>query len=380
MAVLTLDDLKHRLQELKTLHASGALSADAYASARAPLERQLVEQVLAQGGSAAVPRAPRKLVAAVVAFVAVVGVGGYLWKGQPQAWNVGPGSATAASAAGGDSQEMTPQQLTQLAERLAKRLQQEPDNADGWVMLARSYALLGRYGDALAAYKRYTTLRPGDAQAWADEADVVAMMQDRSLEGEPARLVAKALSLDPDNFKALALSGSLAFTHGDFAQAVAQWEHAVRVAPNAGLADQLQAGIDEARKRGHLPAPSQASGSSGAAVSPGVSGTVTLAPGLRGRVAAGDTVFVFARAVNGPPMPLAVLRKQVGDLPLHFNLTDAMAMSPAARLSRAGQVVIVARVSKSGQAMPQAGDLQGTSAPVKVGAHDIDVTIDSVVR
>jgi cytochrome c-type biogenesis protein CcmH len=206
------------------------------------------------------------------------------------------------------------------------------------------------------------------------------MMQDRSLDGEPARLVAKALSLDPDNFKALALSGSLAFTHGDFAQAVAQWEHAVRVAPNAGLADQLQAGIDEARKRGHLPASSQASSSSGAAASAGVSGTVTLAPALRARVAAGDTVFVFARALNGPPMPLAVLRKQVGDLPLHFKLTDAMAMSPAARLSRAGQVVIVARVSKSGQAMPQTGDLEGSSAPVKVGANGVDVNIDSVVR
>ena len=169
MAVLTLDDLKHRLQELKTLHASGALSAEAYASARAPLERQLVEQVLAQGGPAAAPRAPRKLVAAVAAFVVVVGVGGYLWKGQPQAWDVGPGSATAAadaSAADGGSQEMTPQQLAQLTERLAKRLQQEPDNADGWVMLARSYALLSRYGDALAAYQRYTALRPGDAQAF----------------------------------------------------------------------------------------------------------------------------------------------------------------------------------------------------------------------
>lgn len=382
MAVLTLDDLKHRLQELKTLHASGALSAEAYASARAPLERQLVEQVLAQGGPAAAPRAPRKLVAAVAAFVVVVGVGGYLWKGQPQAWDVGPGSATAAadaSAADGGSQEMTPQQLAQLTERLAKRLQQEPDNADGWVMLARSYALLSRYGDALAAYQRYTALRPGDAQAWADEADVVAMMQGRSLDGEPARLIAKALSLDPDNFKALALSGSLAFTHGDFPQAVAQWEHAVHVAPNADLANQLQAGIDEARKRGHLAAPSQAGGQTGAAASPGVSGTVTLAAGLSGRVAAGDTVFIFARALNGPPMPLAVLRKQVGDLPLHFDLTDAMAMSPAARLSSAGQVVIVARVSKSGQAMPQPGDLQGTSPPVAVGAHDVDVKIDSVV-
>ena len=198
MAVLTLDDLKHRLQELKTLHASGALSAEAYASARAPLERQLVEQVLAQGGPAAAPRAPRKLVAAVAAFVVVVGVGGYLWKGQPQAWDVGPGSATAAadaSAADGGSQEMTPQQLAQLTERLAKRLQQEPDNADGWVMLARSYALLSRYGDALAAYQRYTALRPGDAQAWADEADVVAMMQGRSLDGEPAPLTYKEFEL-----------------------------------------------------------------------------------------------------------------------------------------------------------------------------------------
>ena len=111
-----------------------------------------------------------------------------------------------------------------------------------------------------------------------------------------------------------------------------------------------------------------------------IGGRVSLDPKLRDRVSADDTLFVFARAVNGPRMPLAVLRTTAGELPRNFTLDDSMAMAPAARLSGAGDVVVEARISKSGSATPSPGDLQGKSAVVKPGAQDVSVVIDDVVR
>lgn len=403
----SVDALKNQLQQLKALFDAGVLTEDNYKFAKDPLERRLVDAVLEAGpvvapvSPASAPlttqasvaaRPPIKLVAAVLAFVTVVGVGGYMWRGQPEGWHVGPTSqtgdeATAApsGAASTPAHDMSAQQIAELTERLAQRMEQDPNNAQGWAMLARSYAVLNRYPEAVKAYKRYTDLQPKDAQAWADYADALGMANKRSLEGEPAQLIAKALQLDPDNFKALALSGSLAFAHKDYAGAVRDWEHALQAAPpNAELAQQLQGGLDEARKLGGIAAPvaapmSAAVPAPAAAPSATVSGTVSLAAGLQGRAAPEDTVFIFARAVQGPRMPLAILRKQVKDLPIQFSLDDSLAMSPQMRLSTAQEVVIGARVSKSGNAMPQAGDLEGVSAPVKIGARHVSIEISRTV-
>jgi cytochrome c-type biogenesis protein CcmH len=117
-----------------------------------------------------------------------------------------------------------------------------------------------------------------------------------------------------------------------------------------------------------------------AAPSGSVGGTVTLAPALQGRVAPDDTLFVFARAANGSRMPLAVLRKQVKDLPLRFTLDDSLAMSPTAKLSGATQVVVGARITKSGKAVAQEGDLQGQLPAVALGATNLKLEIGDVVK
>jgi cytochrome c-type biogenesis protein CcmH len=109
-----------------------------------------------------------------------------------------------------------------------------------------------------------------------------------------------------------------------------------------------------------------------------VQGTVKLSPTLAARVAAGDTVFIFARAAQGPRMPLAIIRQKAGNLPLSFTLDDSQSMSPDAKLSGFSDVVISARISKDGSATPRSGDLQG-SRPVKVGARDVEILVDSVV-
>ena len=280
-----------------------------------------------------------------------------------------------------------------MVDRLADRLKSHPDDFEGWVMLARSYVAMDKHPQAIQAFAQAQRLHPDDANLLADYADALAMVNNHSLEGEPSRMVDRALQLDAKNTKALALAGTAAFERKDYAGAVRFWETLVQVEPADGpFASQVQGGIAEARKlAGMAPAASPAAAASAppadavaaapaAASGPGrVAGTVTLAPALRTRAGPDDTVFVFARAADGPRMPLAILRKQVRDLPLTFTLDDSMAMSPSATLSGAGRVVVGARVSKSGNAMPQAGDLQGLSTAVPVGASGLAVTIDQEV-
>jgi cytochrome c-type biogenesis protein CcmH len=192
------------------------------------------------------------------------------------------------------------------------------------------------------------------------------MARGRRLDGEPEQLLARALELEPTNLKALALAGTAAFARGDYAAAAARWEKMLPlVPPDSEEARSIQASVDEAKaflKNAPL------------------RGMVRLAPQLKGKASPDDTVFIFARAAEGPAMPLAVLRRQVRDLPFAFSLDDTMAMAPGARLSGFPRVVVAARVSKSGNPAPQPGDLQGSSAPVANDADGVSVVIDSVVR
>lgn len=319
---------------------------------------------------AAVPDTParpsRRLWSVVAAFSVVLAATGYLLLGNPAAWSVKPGDRAAAPP--------TDVEVEAMLGQLAARLKAEPANAQGWAMLGRSYLMLGRHAEAAAALEKLVALQPDNAQAIVDLADAKAMAAGRNLSGEPEKLVARALELDPKNLKALALAGTIAFDRGDFALAVRHWEGAVAAAgAESELVANLRSGIAEARQRGGLPAP--AAPGPAAAGPAQVSGRVVLAASLAAEAAPTDTVFVFARPAEGARMPLALLRAQVKDLPLEFTLDDGLAMNPAAKLSGAKQVVVGARISKSGQAMPQPGDLQGFSAPVAVGAKGVAVEI-----
>jgi cytochrome c-type biogenesis protein CcmH len=214
------------------------------------------------------------------------------------------------------------------------------------------------------------------------------MAQGRTLQGRPAELVQRALKADPRNPKALALAGTIDFERKDYAAAVKHWQALVEADPQGELAQQIRGSIEEARQLGGLPAAAPSSDvqpaaavaagekQGGAAAGATVSGTVRLSPRLASRVSPGDTVFIFARASQGPRMPLAIQRHQAKELPLQFTLDDSMAMSPQAKLSGASRVDIGARISKSGNAMPQPGDLQGVVREVAVGSHAVTVEID----
>ncbi len=411
----TLASLRHQLQQLKELTDAGVLPAAQYEESKAALERKVLELVMAGATESAATPAPapapaeaagaagaagarpsKTLVGGLVLAVVLIGTAGYLWRGSPTG---GPratmpaGDAAAADGFSGSSggapqgapHEAGPdnQQFAAMVEKLAERLKTQPNDAEGWGMLGRSYNVLGRPEEALAAYARSYKLNPKDASLLADYADALAVKNNRSLAGEPLKLIREALALDPNNIKALSLAGTEAFERKDYASAVKLWEKALSAAPGdaSELIQQVQAGIDEARRLGHLgPAATQPAAQPAAALAgKSVRGSVTLAPALSGKVSPTDTVFIYARPAEGPRMPLAILRKQVKDLPFDFTLDDSLSMSPAARLSGATTVVVSARISKTGEAMPQPGDLTGQTAPVAVGSTGLKVDISEVV-
>jgi len=389
--------LRQQLKQLASLHAAGTLDTASFEAAKAPLERKLLESVLASPDGATTSSKPRpggKLVAFLCVSIVGLAVAGYSYTGAPGATFFAGGS----EAPGVDPNASEEQQFAAAVEQLEQRLKNEPENTEGWAMLARSYARMGLHEKALPAFKRTGELLETDSRLIADYADTLAVLNNRTLAGEPAKWITKALAVDPNNPKALALAGTAAFEVRDFAVAVRHWERLLELSPtDAEFLPQLQASIDEARKEGGMPASPVVAGkapTSAAAAENGVAnsaqtatvsaavvqGSVRLSAALAQQVKPDDTVFIFARAAEGPRMPLAIVRKTVRDLPLEFKLDDSLAMAPSLRLSMHDKIIISARVSKSGQAIPEAGDLIGESAPVANTATGVIIEISQVVK
>jgi len=367
---------RDQTRELEADLQSGTLNAEHYEKARRELEARLLEDV-GTDDTAAADRPRLGRVSAVLLGLALplCAVAIYLVAGSPLA--LVPGQGVEAR---GPEQEVTAEQVEDMLQRLATRLQNNPDNVEGWVILARSYNALGRFEQAASAYAGAAKQSPNDAQLLAEYADTLAMAQGR-LQGEPEKLIARALQIDPDNSKALALAGSLAFDNKNYAKAVEYWESALRLAPpDSEFARTVSASLAEARTLGKASVPAAPRSASTAAAAGSVKGVVKLAPELAARVAPTDTVFIFARAAEGPRMPLAILRKQVHELPVTFLLDDSMAMAPGMNLSSFPQIVVGARISKSANANSQPGDFQGVSAPIANSASGITVVIDREVR
>ncbi|HEV8500332.1 MAG TPA: c-type cytochrome biogenesis protein CcmI [Casimicrobiaceae bacterium] len=400
--------------------ANGVLDATEHARLVDELARRLgheVEAVPAEP-TAAPAGSPLASIVTAIALAVVLpaaAAGIYLALGQPA-------SFVAAPRAG--ERPETQAQVVAMIDTLARRMRENPADPRGWALLGHSYAALGRYDDAVRAYSEAATRAPDDASILADYADVLSMAQG-TLQGKPSELIERALAIDAHNRKALALGAAAASERRDFDTALTRWRALAAALPadsdTAREVAQVIADVEKQRAAAsasaanapsaNAPAASAlAANSSGASAadaaapvanaraasaagtappangpvaSPAapvarIAGDVSLAPELAARAAPGDTVFIFARAVNGPRMPLAVLRTTVHDLPRDFVLDDTMAMAPGATLSSAKQVVVEARVSKGGSATPASGDLVGKSAPVAPGTTNIHVRIDAV--
>ncbi|MEY4755861.1 MAG: hypothetical protein RJA34_759 [Pseudomonadota bacterium] len=391
--------LKRQLRQLEELHATGTLTAQAFEEGRQTLERRILDCVLSDTGPELAPSvatgptvapvgvgASKRLWLGLAAAVLVVAVVGYGLVGRPNEGSAQDSVAEAGAASGG--QDAKPHstdfdQIAAMTDGLAAKLKDNPKDGPGWAMLARSYSVLGRNPEALDAYKKALALQGDDPVLLADYADALAVKSKGDLAGEPIKLVERALKKDPANIKALYLAGTHAFTLKDYAGATRHWEKAVQAGPSGNpMIAQIQSSLGEARRLAGLPDVGAQDKDAGTKITAGstVSGTVTLDAALSKNAQPTDTVFIFARAAEGGRMPLAILRKQVKDLPIQFTLDDSMAMSPAGSLSKAGRVVIGARISKSGNAMPEKGDLSGASNSVPVGARDVAVVIKDLVK
>jgi cytochrome c-type biogenesis protein CcmH len=363
---------RDQLRELDADLAAGTLAREDYERARAELEARALRDAGQPDAPAAEPSETpageppgRGFAWMLAAAVPLAAVALYVLVGNPGA--VDREAQLHASRA----------QVEAMVERLSARLRENPDDVNGWKLLGRSYGVMGRYAEAADAYAKAAVRSPRDAQLLADLADVLAMARGQSLQGEPEQLALRALQIEPGNLKALALAGSAAFERKDFAAAAKHWERMLAyVEPNSEDARAIQQNVAEARSLANEKPPVASKPPS----SSGVRGTVSLSPQLKDKVSPEDTVFVFARAAQGPPMPLAVARVRVRDLPYRFALDDSMAMSPALKLSAFPKVVVTARVSKSGAATAQPGDLQGASAQVSNDAAAVSVVIDAQVR
>ncbi|MEQ1591271.1 MAG: c-type cytochrome biogenesis protein CcmI [Thiobacillaceae bacterium] len=389
---------RDQLKELDTDLNNGTINAEQHSIGRRELEKRALEDTLAAVNDAAPTRPGRGRWApvALAVLIPVAAVGMYLKVGTPEAVaplasSPAPDAAMSASASGASPHSTSFESIRAMAEKLAANLKNNPDDGTGWAMLARSYNVLGRFSEASDAYARAEKLLPPDAQLLTDHADALAMSQGQKLDGEPLAMLQRALKIDPANLKALALMGTAAFDKKDYKGAIAYWEKVVKTAPaDSEFTQSLQSSLEEARALAEgrtpiaalpniMPAAPEAAAPAVANGGGLVSGQVKLAPALAAKVSPGDTLFIFARAEKGPRMPLAILSLKAAELPARFSLDDSNAMAPGMKLSAFPSVMVVARISKSGNASAQSGDLEGSVGPLKPGTQNLQISIDKVL-
>lgn len=384
LASVNLAVYRDQLREAESDVGAGLIAPQHLAQARTDIQRRLLEDAAPDTG-AATPRAARRSAIALAVVIPLGAVLSYLALGDLK--SLAPTAAPAAAAPADGRHSITPEQIQAMVANLAERLKADPNNAEGWAMLGRSYTTLARYRDAATALRRANELAPGNPNLLADLADVLALLQGKRLAGEPAGLVQQALDADPRHPKALALAGSVAFEARDYAAARGYWERLIALVPaGSPVANSVQGSIAQARQLEQASAPAPIAtanaantvATTAAAVAPSLAGEVSISPELTARIAPGDTLFVFARAAQGPRMPLAIVKRPVGTWPSAFVLDDSMAMAANLRLSAFEQVVVGARISRSGNATPQPGDLVGQSAVVAHGAKGLHIVIDRV--
>jgi cytochrome c-type biogenesis protein CcmH len=370
---------RDRLAILERDRHAGDLAEDDYREARHELERELLAEADEAAKRPSRHAAGTPVAAVLVAvIVPLVAVGLYLQLGTPEALKGASSPPVIEAAARGE----IPHSLEEMVARLEARLARNPDDADGWVMLGRSYAAFNRLQEARAAFYKADSLRPDHPLTLVAHAETLAGLQDNRLDGEPERLIRRALVIAPNFPRALWLAGIIDFRRGDHAAAAASWR---RLLDQGGLNEAQTRQVQQAIARAAAtPEPAVTAGArtGGASAIPPATlrVEVTIAPELAAQTAPGDALYVFARAESGPPMPLAVSRHTVAELPLTVTLDDGMAMSPQLRLSTFPSVVVGARISKSGNATPASGDFRGRSAPLSTsGETSVSVVIDAVV-
>lgn len=378
---------RERLEELKRRKEAGEIPDAEYDAQARDLEAQLSDDLQSQDspGNVQDNRGSAWIGIAVVVFVPVLSGLLYLTLGQPQAlFPQGPSTAasTPDRTGGPATDSPSPEDVDAMVSQLADRLKKNPDDPEGWFMLGRSYMAMQRYGDAVEAFRKLRGLVGDAPDVLVREATAIAMQNGGSLGGEPRKLIQRALDTEPNHPQALWLAATAAYQAQNYETALDYYQR-VRPMVQGEQRQQVDDRLSDLAEKGYgeaPPAPEETAPTAETASAVSMTVNVDLAPGMQSKLEGDETVFVFARAVNGPPMPLAVVRKSVSDLPLSVTLDDSQAMTPQFKLSGFDRVTVGARISGSGQPTAQPGDLEGYSEPVETDStQTVDVTIDRVV-
>lgn len=380
---------RDQILDLDREHASGHISDTEWQQSRDELSIRLLEDTSAGDDPVAKNEPPAVWTAVIVALVLpLASMGMYLWVGEPDAIN--PMAVKAPD-------QIDPQALGKMAESLAQKLKDQPDNLQGWVMLGRTYRTLEKFDAAVQAYDRALKLSADD-DLKLERVEVLAMKSQGNFEGEPWAVIRDILQRDPLHYNALLMAGSASYAHEKFADALKFWQQARKAldANNPDVPSLEDAIANVQQKLGMpvkplvgVPAPEKSASSSATGASAGsaaasskgmtVSGQVTLSKAFQSKVKPSDVVFIYATPANGERMPLAIFKTTVAQLPMAFTLDDSTAMTPERKLSGVAEVWVKVRVSKSGNAMPQSGDLSGALGPVKVGSQGLKLEIKDQV-
>lgn len=356
---------RDQLAELERERDEASLSAPDFEQAKRELQRRLLEDVQSEDSGEALRPASRKTAFSLLVALPLAAALGYALLGNPR--GLDPQNTQR-------QERLSPAQIEGMVGKLAEKLKQNPDDANGWVMLARSYKVLERFAEAAEAYSHAGAVVDKDATLLADYAEVLAQTNKGDLQGKPSELIARALKLDPNEPQALLLAGAAASDRRDFAAAADHWSRLLlQLEPGSEEAASVEAAVAKAREiaAGSTNKKPLGTGS-------GISGEVTLSPQLAAQTQPGDVLYVFARAEDGQRVPLAVVRSSVAALPLSFRLDDSMALPGGRKLSEFKTVSIEARVAKAGKAQTSSGDLFGSINGVKPGKQGVRLVIDRV--
>jgi len=380
------NEARRKLRALEHARAEGILSEQEYSAKRTALGEQMLTAIDAPSTPSRVGYVVALGVALLLPASAIVL---YRIVGAPQA--VDASTTTSAAAVPADHQ----QNMEQAIAGLQAKLKQNPDDAEGWGLLGRAYEATEHFAEARDALEHAHGLSPDDPNITVAYAEALVLAStSRRVEGEPRRLLESALKAAPDNQHGLWLLGVSEYQDKKYDAAIAAWQHLLSVMPKdspAAQSVQHQIASAEAERDGRPPPPEEATAEQGApqdsatsassdAEGPHLTVKVALDAKLKAKLAPDDVLFVYAKAASGPPMPLAIQRLKASQLPITVVLTDSMGMLPSMKLSQFPQVVIGARISKSGNAIAQSGDLQTVSKPIAVtSSAPIDLTIDQIV-
>jgi len=392
---------REQILDLDREHANGHLSDAEWQQSRDELSVRLLQDTAVEDEPQLITQAQSWRTAVVIALVfPISALGLYIWLGAPEAISPMPPASALAEAA---TEQAAAPNLDQIVENLASKLQADPNNLEGWVLLGRTHRSMGNLDAALSAFDRALKLNADDELILA-RAEVLAAKNQGRFDGEPWRVIREVLQRDPQNYGALLLAGSASYANNRYADALEFWQRArLRLSadhpdvpnlieamstvqtklknpasPSSTPAAQSAQGAVPAQgsaASGTAPAAAVASAAGGAVSALNVSGQVRLSAALKSQTSPTDVVFVYAVPANGERMPLALLKTTVAQLPLKFTLDDSSAMLPDRKLSGASQVLVKARISKSGNAIPQSGDWEGSLGPVKVGSTGLDLEI-----